>query len=123
MARKRTSRTSAKKRAAPGRAAKKGAGRRAKGAAGRRRRRREPEWVRLPDEETAFWAWNRLLEHGVYVNLAVPPGTPNGVCLLRCSVSAAHTPDEIAEVCRRFGRVAAELSDRGPDEARLAAHG
>jgi 8-amino-7-oxononanoate synthase len=79
--------------------------------------------VRLPDEETAFWAWNRLLEHGVYVNLAVPPGTPNGVCLLRCSVSAAHTPDEIAEVCRRFGRVAAELSDRGPDEARLAAHG
>ena len=79
--------------------------------------------VRLPDERTALWAWNRLLEHGVYVNLALPPGTPNGVCLLRCSVSAAHTSDEIAEVCRRFGRVAAALNDGGPEEAQLAAHG
>ena len=72
--------------------------------------------VRLPDEQTAFWAWHRLLEHGVYVNLALPPGTPNGVCLLRCSVSAAHTPDEIEEVCRRFGRVAAELNGTGPEQ-------
>jgi 8-amino-7-oxononanoate synthase len=79
--------------------------------------------VRLPDERTALWAWNCLLEHGVYVNLALPPGTPNGVCLLRCSVSAAHTSDEIAEVCRRFGRVAAALDERGPEEAQLAAHG
>jgi 8-amino-7-oxononanoate synthase len=79
--------------------------------------------VRLPDEETAFWAWNRLLEHGVYVNLALPPGTPNGACLLRCSVSAAHTPDEVAEVCERFARMAADLTEAGADEARLAAHG
>jgi 8-amino-7-oxononanoate synthase len=79
--------------------------------------------VRLPDEETAFWAWNRLLEHGVYVNLALPPGTPNGACLLRCSVSAAHTPNEIAEVCERFARMAADLTEAGADEARLAAHG
>jgi 8-amino-7-oxononanoate synthase len=79
--------------------------------------------VRLPDEQTAFQAWNRLLEHGVYVNLALPPGTPNGVCLLRCSVSAAHSSDEIAEVCRRFGRVAAELSDGRRETAQLAAHG
>ena len=79
--------------------------------------------VRLPDEQTAFWAWNRLLEYGVYVNLALPPGTPNGACLLRCSVSAAHTRDEIAEVCERFARMAADLGDAGADEARLAAHG
>ena len=26
---------------------------------------------------------------------AVPPGTPHGECLLRCSVSAAHTPEQI----------------------------
>jgi 8-amino-7-oxononanoate synthase len=79
--------------------------------------------VRLPDEQTAFWAWNRLLEHGVYVNLALPPGTPNGACLLRCSVSAAHTSDEVAEVCRRFGRVAAELNAGQPQETPLVAHG
>ena len=79
--------------------------------------------VRLPDEQTAFWAWHRLLENGVYVNLALPPGTPNGVCLLRCSVSAAHTPDEIAEVCQRFARVAAELNQSGTAQAPLAANG
>jgi 8-amino-7-oxononanoate synthase len=79
--------------------------------------------VRLPNEQTAFGAWHRLLENGVYVNLALPPGTPNGACLLRCSVSAAHTADEIAEVCRRFGRVAAELNDAGADDAPRAAHG
>lgn len=65
--------------------------------------------VRLKDEWSAVWAWNRLLETGVYVNLALPPGTPNGACLLRCSVSAAHRPEQIDEVCRRFALVAAEL--------------
>ena len=66
--------------------------------------------IRLPDEKSAVFAWNRLLEYGVYVNLALPPGTPSGVCLLRCSVSAAHTPAQIAEICRRFCKVAAELA-------------
>ncbi|MFO1068686.1 MAG: aminotransferase class I/II-fold pyridoxal phosphate-dependent enzyme [Geminicoccaceae bacterium] len=66
--------------------------------------------VRLPDEATTVWAWKRLLELGVYVNLALPPGTPNGVCLLRCSLSAAHTPAQIDEVVRRFGVLGRELS-------------
>jgi 8-amino-7-oxononanoate synthase len=66
--------------------------------------------VRLPDERSAVFAWNRLLEHGIYVNLALPPGTPNGVCLLRCCVSAAHTAPQIEEICRRFAGVAAGLA-------------
>jgi 8-amino-7-oxononanoate synthase len=66
--------------------------------------------VRLPDEATTVWAWNRLLELGVYVNLALPPGTPNGVCLLRCSLSAAHTPQQIEEVVRRFGVMVGEMA-------------
>ncbi|MBK8211047.1 MAG: aminotransferase class I/II-fold pyridoxal phosphate-dependent enzyme [Rhodospirillales bacterium] len=65
--------------------------------------------LRMPSEELCFVAWNRLLELGVYVNLAVPPGTPNGLCLLRCSVSAAHTSEQIDEVCRRFAQLAEEL--------------
>jgi 8-amino-7-oxononanoate synthase len=70
--------------------------------------------VRLADERAAVWAWNRLLESGVYVNLALPPGTPNAACLLRCSLSAAHTLEQIAEVCRRFEKVAAELAGERP---------
>ena len=67
--------------------------------------------IRMKDEQTAIYAWNRLLENGVYVNLALPPGTPTGTCLLRCSVSAAHTPDQIRLILERFGGVAAELHD------------
>jgi 8-amino-7-oxononanoate synthase len=66
--------------------------------------------LKMPDEETALYAWNRLLERGVYVNLALPPGTPNGTCLLRASVSAAHAPEQIAEVCRRFAALAEDLA-------------
>ncbi len=81
--------------------------------------------VSLPDEVTAVAMWNRLLENGVYVNLALPPGTPNGAFLLRCSVSAAHTPEQIEEVCRRFAQAAAEqgLPVEGPEPAVYAAAG
>ena len=65
--------------------------------------------LRLADEATAVRAWSRLIELGVYVNLALPPGTPGGLHLLRCSVSAAHTEDQIDEVCRRFAQLAAEF--------------
>ncbi|WP_022728976.1 serine palmitoyltransferase [Fodinicurvata sediminis] len=64
--------------------------------------------VRLSDEQTAVYFWNRLVEEGVYVNLAIPPGTPNGVCLLRCSVSAAHSEAQIEEVCGRFEKILRE---------------
>jgi 8-amino-7-oxononanoate synthase len=61
--------------------------------------------VKLPDEATAVYMWNALLNAGVYVNLALPPGTPNGACLLRCSLSAMHTPAQIRRVCEAFARV------------------
>lgn len=51
--------------------------------------------VLFPTKEEAFAAWNFLLEHGVYVNMAIPPGTPGRESLLRLAVSAAHTPDDI----------------------------
>ncbi len=61
--------------------------------------------VKVKDEVTAITMWNRLLEAGVYVNIALPPGTPNRLCLLRCSVSAAHTFDEIDQIIGIFGTV------------------
>lgn len=73
--------------------------------------------IRMPDEETAVFAWNRLLTHGVYVNLALPPGTPNNLCILRCSLSAAHTRAQIDTLCHRFAAVALELRSRTAVEA------
>ncbi|MBB3066573.1 serine palmitoyltransferase [Limibacillus halophilus] len=65
--------------------------------------------VRMPDEATAVAFWNRLLENGIYVNLAVPPGTPKGVCLMRCSVSSAHEARQIDDAIDAFVRTRSEV--------------
>ena len=61
--------------------------------------------VKMPDELTTLAKWNGLFQAGVYVNMAVPPGTPNRLCLLRCSVSAAHTAADIDEIIGIFKQV------------------
>jgi 8-amino-7-oxononanoate synthase len=61
--------------------------------------------VKMPDEQTTIMKWNALLNAGVYVNIALPPGTPNRLCLLRCSVSAAHTDEDIAAIIEAFANV------------------
>jgi 8-amino-7-oxononanoate synthase len=63
--------------------------------------------VKMPDEMTTIAKWNALFEAGVYVNMAVPPGTPNRLCLLRCSVSAAHSFDDIDRIVEIFKNVVA----------------
>jgi 8-amino-7-oxononanoate synthase len=54
--------------------------------------------VRVADIDQAIALWKGLLECGVYVNLVTPPATPDGGCLLRCSVSAGHSPDQIEQI-------------------------
>jgi 7-keto-8-aminopelargonate synthetase-like enzyme len=61
--------------------------------------------VKCKDEISTIQMWNRILEAGVYVNIALPPGTPNRLCLLRCSVSAAHSFDDIDKIIDIFGKV------------------
>ena len=63
--------------------------------------------VKCPDEVSTIAMWNSLLEAGVYVNIALPPGTPNKLCLLRCSVSAAHSFEDIDRIVGLFGAVVA----------------
>lgn len=61
--------------------------------------------VRRPDELTAAKEWNHLLANGVYVNLAVPPGTPQSSSLLRISLSAAHTFADIDHILGVFAKM------------------
>ena len=56
----------------------------------------------IPNKEQALVMWKELLQGGVYVNLMVPPATPNGMSLLRCSVSAAHSDEQIHHICQEF---------------------
>ncbi|MCP4046086.1 MAG: aminotransferase class I/II-fold pyridoxal phosphate-dependent enzyme [Gammaproteobacteria bacterium] len=61
--------------------------------------------VRCKDRETALSNWNQLLEAGVYVNMMLPPATPGGASFLRCSISAAHTPEQISTVIGKFAEL------------------
>lgn len=63
--------------------------------------------VRFAAREEAYAAWMRLMEHGVYVNLVLPPATPDGGSLLRCSVSAGHSPEQIEKIGDAFEALAA----------------
>jgi len=65
--------------------------------------------VRLADPATAYVFWRELLEEGVFVTLAVPPATPNGWCILRSSVCAAHTEQQITRMAETYRSVAARL--------------
>jgi len=51
--------------------------------------------IQVDSTEQALVWWKQLLEQGVYVNLVLPPATPTGGPLLRCSLSAAHTDAQI----------------------------
>ncbi len=73
--------------------------------------------IRFDDTEQAFGAWRRLLDGGVYTNLAIPPGTPNGISMLRCSVSAAHTEAQVEAIIGAFRRLAGNL---GPETTETA---
>jgi 8-amino-7-oxononanoate synthase len=73
--------------------------------------------VRLPDPATAYAFWRELLDSGVFVTLAVPPATPNGWCILRSSVCAAHTEEQIERMIDCYGAVAARLGLQRPAKA------
>lgn len=65
--------------------------------------------VQLPDIDIAMAFWSGLLEAGLYVNLALPPATPNHKPLLRCSVSAAHSRAQIDAAVAAFVQVGRAL--------------
>ena len=61
--------------------------------------------VRCKDRESALAQWNQLLEAGVYVNMMLPPATPAGASFLLCSISAAHTPEQISAIINEFAKL------------------
>jgi len=58
--------------------------------------------VMLEDQTQAVAMWQALLEGGLYVNMARPPATPAGTYLLRCSVCAEHSAEQIETIIEMF---------------------
>jgi glycine C-acetyltransferase/8-amino-7-oxononanoate synthase len=58
--------------------------------------------VIMPDLERGAAMWEALLQEGLYVNLARPPATPAGMTLLRCSLCALHSEEQVGEILGMF---------------------
>jgi 8-amino-7-oxononanoate synthase len=64
--------------------------------------------IKIPDADTALGMWKSILDRGVYVNLALPPATPDQACLLRCSLTAAHSSAQIDSILYAFSKFASQ---------------
>ena len=58
--------------------------------------------VMIGSKEDGLRFWRDLIVKGVYVNLVLPPAAPSGMTLLRCSVNAAHTEEQIDAIIAAF---------------------
>jgi len=63
--------------------------------------------VIMPDLERGAAMWEALLKEGLYVNLARPPATPANMTLLRCSLCAEHTAEQVQTIIGMFKRAGA----------------
>ncbi|RPI48355.1 MAG: aminotransferase class I/II-fold pyridoxal phosphate-dependent enzyme [Betaproteobacteria bacterium] len=48
--------------------------------------------------EAAVAHWQGLLDSGIYTNLMVPPATPSSLSVVRISLSAAHTDEDVTRI-------------------------
>jgi 7-keto-8-aminopelargonate synthetase-like enzyme len=64
--------------------------------------------VIMPDLERGAAMWEALLGEGLYVNLARPPATPANMTLLRCSLCAEHTGQQVQTILGMFERAGKE---------------
>ena len=58
--------------------------------------------IHIETKEKALTLWKALLDQGVYVNMVLPPATPDGGALLRCSLNASHTREQVERIGDAF---------------------
>jgi 8-amino-7-oxononanoate synthase len=71
------------------------------------------------DEEVTAAAWRQAFDDGVYVNAVAHPAVPRGQGVLRLSVMATHTPEQLRYAAQVVA--AAVLAVRGSEPGRTAA--
>jgi len=65
--------------------------------------------IPIGDVELTVAAWRALVRAGLYTNLILPPGCPANECLLRLSVSSAHTAEQNERALQIFDKVGRTL--------------
>ena len=61
--------------------------------------------VIIGTKEEGLRTWRELIAAGVYVNLILPPAAPARIAMLRCSVNAAHTYEQIDTIIQAFAQL------------------
>ena len=61
------------------------------------------------ERETAIAHWQGLLDAGIYTNLMVPPATPSGLHIVRISLSAAHSDEQLTQIIAALESLAQRL--------------
>jgi 8-amino-7-oxononanoate synthase len=72
--------------------------------------------------ERTFAMWKRLTADGFFVNVVIPPAVPSGSCLIRLTLTAAHTREQVDRLLSALERAGADLGII-PDRPGLAAKG
>jgi 7-keto-8-aminopelargonate synthetase-like enzyme len=63
----------------------------------------------IGEMEPTLFAWKKTFEAGIYTNCFVPPAAPEGQSLLRTSVIATHTDEQIDRALDILADVGKEL--------------
>jgi 8-amino-7-oxononanoate synthase len=61
------------------------------------------------DMERCLGFWKAMAEEGIFVNPVVPPAVPPGRCMLRISVTAGHTRQQLTWALGRFAKAGREF--------------
>ncbi|MGB5297854.1 MAG: pyridoxal phosphate-dependent aminotransferase family protein [Thiogranum sp.] len=70
--------------------------------------------VTIKQRDQAISWWTELMKRGAYVNLVMPPASPTTDSLLRCSVSAAHSSEQIDRIIEAFAALQAPADASAP---------
>lgn len=65
--------------------------------------------VIVGDDNIALQMWRRLYDEGVFVNVFVPPGVPEGRQMMRTSYMATHENEHLDFIIHTFTKVGKEL--------------
>ena len=61
------------------------------------------------DDELTMAFWKGLWDDGVFTTPALPPSVPAGHSIIRTSVNANHTPEQLDRLLSSFGRIGRSL--------------
>ena len=65
--------------------------------------------VIVGNDDIALQMWRRLYDEGVFVNVFVPPGVPEGRQMMRTSYMATHEDEQLEKIIDVFKKVGTEL--------------